>query len=155
MAVNGIDTISIASYVEVLVDVASTPTIPVEDVQSIGEISDEATIVDVSAYGQQYLRKLVGSKSAGPMEIVVNAIFDVVVAPQQQMLRDAYRDGTSLFFTVEMKNAAGDAGDFVSFQGLVASASISNEFDGIRSQTFSIVISGAVSDVAPIDFPTV
>ena len=152
MAANGIDTIQISNYVKVLVGLTPIPTTTLEEVQSVGEITDEATVVDIPSYGSQYLKKVVGSKNAGPVEIVVNLNPDSITAPQQKLLRDAYKNDTKIYFTIQMLNSAGDAGDEITFEGFVASASISNEFDAVRTQTFSVAIDGAVSPISAIDF---
>lgn len=142
-----ISDIQVSNYVKVLIDGSE-----LEEVQSVGEITDEATIIDVPSYGSQYLRKVVGSKNAGSLEIVVNIIPDATAAPIQQALRDAYASGVSVAVQVQMLNEAGDAGDEVTFNGLVSSASITNEFDSVRTQTFNIAIDGAVSEPTSITF---
>lgn len=152
MAQNGIDSIQISNFVKVLASNLAGPVTEVEEIQSVGELTDEATIVDVPAYGSSYMKKLVGSKSAGPMEIVCSLVPDSTVAPVQQSLRDAYTDGTEMFFTVQMLNATSDAGDEVSFKGFVTSATVSNDFDAVRTQTFSIAVNGALSAMTAMDF---
>lgn len=114
----------------------------VGDVQQVGDISDEATIVDVQAYGQKYLKKLVGSANAAAMEVICN--YDPTDAGQVDLLK-AYKETTQRAIGVIMKESDGafDAtatnGTFNVFEVLVASASVSNSFDETRTVTFSLV----------------
>lgn len=116
----------------------------VTNVQSVGELSDESTIVDVAEYNVKYMRKLVGSASAGPIELVVN--FDPSDA-SYVLLESFYKAGTRFAAKLEMLTSDESAGSFITFNALCASKSFSNEFDGVRTVTFSIVIDGAISDV--------
>ena len=152
MATNGINTIEMGNNVKVLVGTSTNPTDELEHINSVGDITDEATIVDVQVYGEQYLQKLIGSKNAGPIDIIVNFNPDALAAPVQKTMRDAYTNNTPLYFRIQMLNATGDAGDEVTFTGRVGSASISQEFDAVRTQNFNIAIDGAVSTPSAIDF---
>ena len=147
----GILDITVANYLEVFVSTdltASPPSAPayalLENVQSVGEMTDESTIIDIPAYGSRYLSKVVGSANAGPIELVVS--LDPTAAIQI-LMRQAYEANTKLTFEVRMGNSASTVGttyDSVEFVGYVASATIANEFDAIRTQTFSIAVDGAL-----------
>lgn len=152
MATNGIDSIQMGNYTKVLVGLTASPTAELEDLSSVGDIADEATVVDVPAYGSKYLKKLVGSHNAGPIEIVVNLNPDSIAAPQQKLMREAYLNDTKVYVVVQMLDSNGTAGDFVEFAGYVTSGSISNEFDAVRTQTFSVAVDGPVSAIAPMNF---
>lgn len=118
--------------------------LPVANLQAVGDLGDEATIVDVSEYGVKYLRKLVGSASAGPVDLTVN--FDPSDTSFTR-LEALYKSGLPVACKLEMLDSSETNGSFVTFTGLVASKSFGNEFDGVRSVVFSIAIDGAVSDV--------
>ena len=107
------------------------------DVQTVGDISDEATIVDVQAYGQKYLKKLVGSANAAAIEVVCN--YDPSDASQTDLLT-AYSDSTKRNVAIVMlENDTGNNGTYNAFEVLVASSSVSNSFDETRTITFSLV----------------
>lgn len=146
--------ISVSNFTTLLYSTADDVT-PASDalteVQSIGELTDEKTIIDVQQYGKKYLRKLSGTANAGPIEVIVN------LNPSDSThaaLISAYDNDTPLYFWLVMHTPAGygvgSVGDYVSFKGFVASKSISNEFDSARTMTFSIAIDGAVSPLTPI-----
>lgn len=115
------------------------------EVQSIGELTDEKTIIDVQQYGQKYLRKLTGTSNAGPIEFVVNL---KPTDSSHQAFISAYDSGTTLYFWLIMHTplgyGTGAVGDYVAFKGFVGSKTVSNEFDAARTMTFSIAIDGAV-----------
>lgn len=141
----GLTDISVANFTvfQYTTDSGSTWT-PLTNVQSVGELTDEKNIIDVQEYGATYLRKLVGTANAGPVDVIVN--FDPSDATHQYML-NSYKNGTAEQFRLVMNNAAGDAGNYVEFNGFVASKSQGNEFDSARTLTFSIAIDGALGDV--------
>jgi hypothetical protein len=112
-----------------------------EEVQSVGDISDEATIVDVQKYGQKYLRKLVGSANAAAIEVVCNYVSDSTTGGiVQKELLAAYTASTPKQVVISMlEDATETNGVYVLFNCLVASASITNAFDETRTITFSLV----------------
>lgn len=121
------------------------------DVQTVGDIADEATIIDVQAYGQKYLKKLVGSANSSAIEVVCN--YDPSDAGQTDLLL-AYNTSTqrSIGIMMNVGEPADPAAPFavdghhIVFNALVASASITNSFDETRTITFSIVpVGGAVN----------
>jgi hypothetical protein len=90
------------------------------------------------------LRKLVGTASAGPVDIVCN--FNPADTTQQYLLA-SYAAGRREKFKLLMTNADGSEGSFVEFDGFVASKSQANEFDAARTITFSIAIDGALGAI--------
>ena len=141
----GLDDISVANFtvVQYTTD-AGTTWVPVTNVQSVGELSDEKNIIDVQEYGATYLRKLVGTANAGPVDVVVN--FDPSDATHQYLLT-SYKNGAKETFRLVMNNADASKGNYVEFDGFVASKSQGNEFDSARTLTFSLAIDGALGDV--------
>lgn len=148
----GLNDISVANFtvLDVLQD-DNTTYDQLESVSSIGELTDEKTVIDVTEYGAEYLRKLIGTASAGPLEVVVNTNPDTTAAPQQARMLALYKSGARNKFRIVMNaNSTGTDGDFIEFTGLVASKSQSNEFDAARTTTFSIAIDGALGDSTPV-----
>jgi len=138
----GLADISVANFT--VLEYLDTTQKPVTNVQSIGELSDEKTVIDVQEYGVTYLRKLVGTANAGPIDIVVN--FDPTDTSHMYLLA-SYKSGSSETFRLVMNNADASAGNYVEFTGFVASKTQGNEFDAARTVTFSIAIDGAVGDI--------
>lgn len=139
----GLDDISVANYTNLSYGQTGSE-VKITEIQSIGELTDEKTIIDVQEYGAAYLRKLVGTANAGPLEVVVNLDPSDVT---HQYLLNSYKLGTQERFTLELTNAAGDKGDKVVFNGFLGSKSIGNDFDSARTVTFSIAIDGALGDL--------
>lgn len=140
----GLTDISLGNFTKIHITDALDYDTEITNVQGIGELSDESTIVDVAQYGVKYMRKLVGSATAGPIEVVVN--LDPSDA-SYVLLEEYYTEGTKTKAKLEMLDGSQSKGHYVTFDCLVASKSFSNEFDGVRTVTFSLVIDGAVSDL--------
>lgn len=141
----GLADISLGNFTEIRVGDtgdAFTALSILEDVQSVGELTDEATIVDVNAYGQKYLKKLVGSANASAIEVVCN--YDPTAVIQQELLA-AYTSSVKKTIALTMfEGTTGvgldeSEGTYNQFDCLVASASVANSFDETRTITFSIV----------------
>ena len=154
----GLSDISLGNFTEIRVgdiaDIFSALTI-LEDVQSVGDLQDEATIIDVNAYGQKYMKKLVGSANASALEVVCN--FNPS-APVQTALLDAYTNTTPKVIAIAMFEATTGVGGtesegtFNMFPCLVASASVANSFDETRTITFSLVPANGIGTYQ--DIPT-
>ena len=142
----GLLDISLGNYTKV--GYFDTTEMELDNIQSIGSLSDEATVVDVQEFNTQYLRKLVGSKNAGPIEIVCN-YDDADVG--QLFLNSLYTsnetNAMSLYFTDQSMETTfpPTAGTKLTFNGIVASRSFSSEFDSVRTVTYSIVIADGVT----------
>ena len=154
----GLLDISLGNFTEVRFGPAVGAPIPVlptaitlGDVMSVGDISDEATIVDVQAYGQKYLKKLVGSANAAAIEIVCN--YDPTDAGQIDLLA-AYNSSTQRAIGIVMKaeDASFSAADgtYNIFDALIASASVTNSFDETRTITFSVVPTNGLGAYLPL-----
>lgn len=144
----GLDDITVSNYTVLQYsEDDGTTWVDIKDVQSIGELADEKSIIDVQAYGESYLRKLVGTANAGPMDLVVN--FNPTEVTHQYLL-NSYKNGDQeLMRLVMYNNASKTKGNFVEFNSFVGSKSQGNEFDAARTLTFSIAIDGALGDVTP------
>lgn len=139
----GLDDISVANYTKLSYG-AEGAEVLITEVQSIGELTDEKTIIDVQEYGAAYLRKLVGTANAGPLEIVINLNPADIT---HKYLLASYKAGTRERFTLELTNAAGDKSDSVVFNGFLGSKTFGNDFDSARTASISIAIDGALGDL--------
>lgn len=139
----GLDDISVANYTKLKYGDAGSE-VTIVGVQSVGELTDEKTIIDVQEYGSVYLRKLVGTANAGPLEVVINLNPNEVT---HKYLLNSYKTGARERFTLELTNAAGDKGDSVVFNGFLGSKSLGNDFDSARTISMSIAIDGALGDL--------
>ena len=148
----GLADISLGNFTEVRVgevNDAFTALSILGDVQSIGELTDEATIVDVNAYGQKYLKKLVGSANASAIEVVCN--YNPADTIQEELLT-AYTSSVPKSIALVMfeadTGALGDdaEGTYNQFPCLIASATLSNSFDETRTMTFSLVPTDGLGD---------
>lgn len=136
----GLTDISLGNFTEVLYgavgDAPGTMT-KLGEVQTVGDLTDEATIVDVQAYGQKYLKKLVGSANASAIEVVCN--YNPSDAGQIDLLSAYNLSEKRQIVLVMNEDEAGTNGTYNSFPALIASASVTNSFDETRTITFSIV----------------
>ncbi len=140
----GLDDITLGNFTKVFVGEVGQTHVDMselEEVQSVGDISDEATIVDVQKYGQKYLRKLVGSANASAIDVVCNYVSNSTTEGiVQKELLTAYTSSTPKQVIVSMlEDASGTNGVYVSIPVLVASATVSNSFDETRTVTYSLV----------------
>jgi hypothetical protein len=141
--------ISVGSFTKLFYKDTST-FLEVTDVQSIGAPSDEATVITVPEYGVQYQRSIVGSKTAGAVELILN--WNPSNA-SHVALNDLYDSSARSEFYIEYTNGAGTESTFRSFAGYVSSTSLGSEFDAVRSQTVSITVDGALGgfeEAAPV-----
>jgi hypothetical protein len=138
----GLTDISLANFTKIFVTDTVDYDTEITNVQSISEVSDEASVIDVPEYGVKYQRKLVGSATAGSVEVVVN------LNPSDasfQLLEQYYTNSTRTKVKYLMLDGGGVNGNFVTFDALVSSKSLSSEFDAVRTVTFTLVIDGAIS----------
>ena len=144
--------IALGNFTKIKITPAGGSEFELADVQSIGDVGDEATIVDVPEFNRKYLRKLVGSANAGPMEVVCNLVPDLGQTESSfEQMEDAYTNGTRCAVVVELlEDDAGTNGDKFSFNALVASKTLSTGFDTVRTVTWSLAIDGAVSAMTAI-----
>jgi hypothetical protein len=148
----GLSEISLGNFTEIRVGAIGSgfgDLLILEDVQSVGDLQDEATIIDVNAYGQKYMKKLVGSANASALEVVCN--FNPS-APIQAELLAAYANTTSKMIAIAMFEATTGAngdeaeGTYNMFPCLIASASVANSFDETRTVTFSLVPANGIGE---------
>ena len=144
----GLTDLTLGNFTKVFITDAVDYDTEITNLQNVGELTDESTIVDIAEYGVKYMRKLVGSATAGPIELVVNLNPDDA---SYQLLEQLYTDSARTKVKLEMLDGKGLNGHHVTFSGLIASKSFSNGFDEVRTVTFSLVIDGAVSDLIAND----
>ncbi|HCG5955132.1 hypothetical protein HJ059_18650 [Vibrio parahaemolyticus] len=134
--------VSAGNYTKMFYNSGSAFT-EITEVQSIGSPTDEATVIQVPQYGVQYQRSIVGSKTAGSIELVLNWNPS---NPTHQAMVDKYATSERVDFYIEYTTPAGTESTFRSFSGFVSSNSLGSEFDTVRTMTVSITIDGALGD---------
>lgn len=142
----GLDDVVVANYTKAYYEDLDTPGtwIEVVGVQSLTHPTDEANIVEVPEYGQNYARKLTGSHTTGNLELTVN--FNPSEASHTYLLGE-YKSGRSNNWKVEVNSDInGTKGSYYEFSGQVASKSTGGEFDGIATVAFSVSVDGALGD---------
>jgi len=142
----GLSDITIGNFTKLYyldIDNADAET-EITNVQSITHPTDEANVIDVQQYGQQYNRKLRGSSTTGNCEVVVN--FNPADSSHQYLLAE-YKSGRRNSFKLEVNgDIAGTSSSYIEFAGQVVSKTSAGEFDGVTTITFSISVDGALSD---------
>jgi len=124
---------------------AGTTWVDITNVNSIGDLADQKTVVDVQEYGATYLRKLVGTANAGTVDITVN--FSPADASHTYLLA-SYQAGSAETFRLVMYNtAAKTLGNYIQFNGFVGTKTLSNAFDAARTVVFSIAVDGALGSL--------
>lgn len=120
----------------------------IENIQSIGELTDESNIIDVPEYNVKYMRKLVGSASAGPIDVTCNLHAG---DGSYKKMEAAYTTGAPLKVELIMTDLSGENGVKVSFNAFIASKSFGNEFDNTRTVTWSFAVDGEVSNITDLE----
>lgn len=123
-------------------------TVEIGEIESIGAINQESTIVQWNQYGAKYSRALVGSATTAPIEITCTYKPDDA---GQEALETARKSEAREEFVVTYHTSAGStAGKSFTFHGYVASRTINSEYDAQRTITYSIAIDGDIveADVA-------
>ncbi len=134
--------ISVGSFTKIFYNSGSAFE-QITDVQNIGAPTDEATVIQVPEYGVQYQRSIVGSKTAGAIELVLNWNPS---NPSHAAMLDKYANSERTDFYIEYTNPAESESTFRAFSGYVSSTSLGSEFDAVRAMTVSITIDGALGD---------
>jgi len=144
----GLTDISVSNYTVLQYTTDSGTTwVDITNVNSIGDLTDEKTIVDVQEYGVSYLRKLVGTANAGTVDLTVN--FNPADTSHVYLLA-SYKSGSPEMFRLVMYNtSAKTLGNYIQFNGFVGTNTISNSFDSSRTVVFSIAVDGALGALTP------
>lgn len=131
--------VSVGNYCTVMI--GSTE---VGEIESLGGISQDTTIVQFNQYNKKYSRALVGSSSTAPIEITCTYLPSDA---GQTALEEARKSEAREEFSITYHTSAGaTAGKEFTFWGYVASRNISSEYDAQRTVTYSIAIDGDIAE---------
>ena len=118
----------------------------------VGEVDDLSALevsratVDLLAYGDDDMRKLVGARDNGSVTVTLNW------SPSEQShddLHDAFANGTSEFFAIQWNSGADSAR--VDFAAYVTSYGISHPKEDKVTATVELMIDGAITyDLTPV-----
>ena len=109
----------------------------VNEMNSLGDLSDSANVIDVPAFGEAYTRSIAGQKTAGPVDMTLNW---TPADTQHAALYQAYAEDTKLSFKLTAKK--GDAETYLVFGGFLSSHSTSFPLDGVVTAVISIAVDG-------------
>lgn len=131
--------ISVGNYVTMMIDSSD-----IGEIESIGGINQETTIVSFSQFNKKYNRALLGSATTAPIEVVCTYL----PSDSGQAALEAARksEARSEFVITYHQSAGSTAGKSFTFFGYVASRNISSEFDAQRTVTYSIAIDGDITE---------
>lgn len=141
----GITDINVANYLTLTID-----SVDCTDIESISGGASQANIIDVLQYNQEYAKKLVGSKSTDPFQITCSYIPST---PSYKALDTLSKNSKEVVVKLTLKSGAGTTGvgtQVLTFNGIVASKSISTEFDTARTVVYSLVVSGGITEAAGV-----
>lgn len=138
-----LDSISIGNYTNLHYVGAIAVWYKVTEVQSISAPTDEATLVGVQEYNVEYQRNLVGSKSVGTIDLVLN--FNPQNSSHKTLI-ERYKTGTRHNYILEYTNADNSLSTYQEFNGIIASKSLSSDFNQVRSLTLRIAVSDGLGD---------
>lgn len=145
-----LDSISVGNYTG-LRQFSVDSWLIVNEIQSISAPTDEATLVPVQEYNVEYQRNLVGSKTVGAIDLVLN--FNPENGSHNSLI-DKYVTGESTQYALVYTNADDSKSTYQRFTGIIASKSLSSEFDQVRTLTLRIAITDGLSDYEEI-LPTI
>ncbi|MFM1687935.1 hypothetical protein ACJ7VZ_05340 [Aeromonas salmonicida] len=124
----------------------------ITDVEGISGITQEDSIVEVKQYNLKYARKLIGSGSAGPVELActLNPSTDSYKKLVTLSASNARTDFKIVYFADAAKLTAMSR----TFTGIVSSMVEGSEYDSQRTVTWTIAVDGAlgalVDEVVPV-----
>lgn len=119
------------------VNVAGTPAAVVGKITDLGTISNEANVIDVPEFGQEYAGKLVGQLNAGTLDMTI--AWDPADA-EHIALKDAVTNKTKKLFAIVWDDGVGQ--EYVAFNAYVASFGIETTIDDAVKASCSLAIDG-------------
>lgn len=140
----GISKITTANFLTLKVD----DTV-LNHTKSISGGAVNANIIDVLEYNNQYAQKLVGSRSVDAFEVVCGYVPESADYKAMQALISS-GETVECVLTIKAGPAVGAESNTITFQGIVASKSISTEFDAQSLVTYTIAVSGGLVEAAGV-----
>lgn len=118
---------------------ASTFLVPL--VAEIGNISNEATVIDTPEFGKKFKGKLRGQLDGGSLDA------QLYWAPRDAthiLLRDWAENGTAIHVGIKWKSTASDTSDaeYVYFDSFVSSFGIDTAFDDVAKASATFIVDG-------------
>lgn len=116
----------------------------ITDIESITGFGQNANIIEFFNYNNKYSRKLIGSASVDPMEMVCTYVPE---SASFKALEKARADETKSEIVITLFDGPTKTnGNTLTFNGYVASKSISTEFDTQRTVSYTIAVDGGVTE---------
>ncbi len=110
----------------------------VPEINSLGDLTDEAAEISVPTYNSEYTRTLPGQKTASAFEATLNWS---PANTSHAAMKSAYDNRTKHGFKIQMEDGVG--GTFTAhFEGYVTAFTISNPVDNVRTAAMKISIDG-------------
>lgn len=119
---------------------AASITDEILEINTQGDLSDEAAEIAVPTFNSEYTRTIPGQKTASAFELTLNWIPSLA---SHAAMKAAYDGRTKHSFKIELKDADGSNTLATSlFEGYVTSFSISNPVDGVRTAAVRVSLDG-------------
>lgn len=116
----------------------------IADIESITGFGQNANIIEFFNYNNKYSRKLIGSASVDPMEMVCTYIPE---SASYKALESARANETKSEIVITLFDSPTKTnGNTLTFNGYVASKSVSTEFDTQRTVSYTIAVDGGVTE---------
>ncbi|MGU5689086.1 hypothetical protein [Aeromonas caviae] len=116
----------------------------ITDIESITGFGQNANIIEFFNYNNKYSRKLIGSASVDPMEMVCTYIPE---SASYKALESARANETKSEIVITLFDSPTKTnGNTLTFNGYVASKSVSTEFDTQRTVSYTIAVDGGVTE---------
>lgn len=119
-------------------DTVDLITTEIPEINSQGDLTDEAAEISVPTYNSEYTHTLPGQKTAGAYEVTLNW---VPGNSAHAAMKTAYDNRTKHGFKIAMADGAGGT-TTANFEGYVTAFTISNPVDNVRTATMKISIDG-------------
>ncbi|MCR6739102.1 MULTISPECIES: hypothetical protein [Aeromonas] len=139
----GLTDISVANWMTVTID-----AVDCTDMVSLTGGATNANIIEVLQYNQDFAKKLVGSKSTDPFELVCSYVPSTA---SYKALDTLSKNNKAVEVKITLKSGAGTTGvtsQILTFTGIIASKTIGSEYDTARTVTYSIAVSGGITEAA-------
>lgn len=118
-------------------DTASSTFKSVVELNTLGDLTDTANVIDVPSFGKAYTRSIAGQKTAGPVDMTLNWH---PANTEHAALYTAYQAGTKLSFKVKIKSGAEET--YIDFAGFLSSFTASLPLDNVVTAAVQIAVDG-------------
>ncbi|MGY6036645.1 hypothetical protein [Aeromonas sp. AE23HZ002T15] len=136
----GISKINVGNYLTLMVD-----AVEVTSIISITGGGSTANIIDVLMYNEGYAKKLVGSKSVDAFEVTCSYVPSEASYKALAVLAES-NETVEVKLTLKGGTATAEGSNVLTFSGIVASKSVTTEFDANRTAVWTIAVSGGISE---------